>query len=314
MGGNSPGGGSSGSGADNPFEAARPTYARVRPAYPAAAVAAIVRAAGLGVRGSADGSGSRRGDAGPTAQGGAGGSARQESATGPTARGSAGAPASTAATAPADRPVRGLAADIGAGTGKMSALLAGEGLEVRAVEPSAAMRAQARPHPLITQVAATAEDTGLGAASCDLVVYAQSWHWVDPVAAGAEAVRILKPGAPLVIVFNQMDVSVQWVHRLSRIMRSGDVHRADRPPRPAGFAPPALERFWWEDRMEPEQILELGTTRSSYLRADAARRRAMQDNLRWYLYEHLGHRAGQEITIPYSTLVWTTRAPAARVP
>lgn len=285
----------------NPFEAARPSYARVRPAYPAAAVAAIVRAAGLDVRGS------RGGDAGPTAGGGA---------VCPAARGNAGAPAPAAApapTAPADRPARGLAADIGAGTGKMSALLAEEGLEVRAVEPSAAMRAQVRPHPLITQVAATAEDTGLGAASCDLVVYAQSWHWVDPVAAGAEAVRILKPGAPLVIVFNQMDVTAQWVHRLCRIMRSGDVHRADRPPRPAGFAPPVLERFWWEDRMEPEQILELGTTRSSYLRADAARRRAMQDNLRWYLYEHLGHRAGQEIAIPYSTLVWTTRAPAARI-
>ena len=291
----------------NPFEAARPSYARVRPAYPAAAVAAIVRAAGLDVRGSGGGSGSRGGDAGPTAGGGA---------VCPAARGNAGAPAPAAApapTAPDDRPARGLAADIGAGTGKMSALLAGEGLDVRAVEPSAAMRAQARPHPLITQVAATAEDTGLGTASCDLVVYAQSWHWVDPAAAGAEAVRILKPGAPLVIVFNQMDVTVKWVHRLSRIMRSGDVHRADRPPRPAGFAPPVLERFWWEDRMAPEQILELGTTRSSYLRADAARRRAMQDNLRWYLYEHLGHRADQEITIPYSTLVWTTRAPAARV-
>ena len=288
----------------NPFEAARPSYARVRPAYPAAAVAAIVRAAGLDARGSGGGSGSRGGDAGPTARGGA---------VRPAARGSAGAPAPASAPAPADRPARGLAADIGAGTGKMSALLAGEGLDVRAVEPSAAMRAQARPHPLITQVAATAEDTGLGTASCDLVVYAQSWHWVDPAAAGAEAVRILKPGAPLVIVFNQMDVTAQWVHRLCRIMRSGDVHRTDRPPRPAGFAPPVLERFWWEDRMEPEQILELGTTRSSYLRADAARRRAMQDNLRWYLYEHLGHRAGKEIAIPYSTLVWTTRAPAARV-
>lgn len=291
MGGNSPGsrGGSNGSSPGNPFEAVRPSYARVRPAYPAAAVAAVLRAAGLDVRGSAGGSGSRGG------------------AAGPTVLGSAGAPAPTA---PADRPVRGLAADIGAGTGKMSALLAREGLEVWAVEPSAAMRAQARPHPLITQVAATAEDTGLGAANCDLVVYAQSWHWVDPVAAGAEAVRILKPGAPLVIVFNQMDVTVQWVHRLSRIMRSGDVHRADRPPRPEGFAPPVLEQFWWEDRMGPEQILELGTTRSSYLRADGVRRRAMRDNLRWYLYEHLGYRAGQEITIPYSTLVWTTRAPA----
>ncbi|EJF46856.1 hypothetical protein HMPREF1317_2289, partial [Schaalia georgiae F0490] len=37
--------GTCGSSPGNPFEAARPSYARVRPAYPAAAVAAVLRAA-----------------------------------------------------------------------------------------------------------------------------------------------------------------------------------------------------------------------------------------------------------------------------
>ena len=30
----------------------------------------------------------------------------------------------------------------------------------------------------------------------------------------------------------------------------------------------------------------------------------MQANLRWYLYEHLGYAPGQDIAIPYTTLVW----------
>ena len=30
----------------------------------------------------------------------------------------------------------------------------------------------------------------------------------------------------------------------------------------------------------------------------------MQANLRWYLYEHLGYAPGEQVTIPYATLVW----------
>ena len=32
----------------------------------------------------------------------------------------------------------------------------------------------------------------------------------------------------------------------------------------------------------------------------------MQENLRWYLYEHLGYALGELVTIPYATLVWLT--------
>ena len=199
-------------------------------------------------------------------------------------------------------------ADIGAGTGKMSELLARAGFLVDAVEPSEAMRAQASSIEGVTWHAGVAEQTGLPNDLYDIVVFAQSWHWVDSECAGLEVERILAPGGALGIVWNQMDVSIPWVHRLTRIMRSGDVHRPDKPPTPGGgFAPMTLTQVAWEDRMTPEQILTLGTTRSSYIRSSEAGRARMQENLRWYLYEHLGYAPGETVTIPYTTLVWLAR-------
>ena len=200
------------------------------------------------------------------------------------------------------------AADIGAGTGKMSELLARAGFLVDAVEPSEAMRAQASSIEGVTWHDGVAEQTGLSNDVYDIVVFAQSWHWVDSERAGLEVERILAPGGALGIVWNQMDVSIPWVHRLTRIMRSGDVHRPDKPPTPGGgFAPMALTQVAWEDRMTPEEILTLGTTRSSYIRSSEAGRARMQENLRWYLYEHLGYAPGETVTIPYTTLVWLAR-------
>ena len=199
------------------------------------------------------------------------------------------------------------AADIGAGTGKMSELLARSGLLVDAVEPSEAMRAQASSIEGVTWHGGVAEDTGLPNGVYDIVVFAQSWHWMDPERAGLEAARILAPGGALGIVWNQMAVSIPWVHRLTRIMRSGDVHRPDNPPTPGGgFAPMTLTQIAWEDRMTPEQILTLGTTRSSYIRSSEEGRARMQENLRWYLYDHLGYAPGEQVAIPYATLVWLT--------
>ena len=204
-----------------------------------------------------------------------------------------------------DGPLR--AADIGAGTGKMSELLARAGLLVDAVEPSEAMRAQASSIEGVTWHDGVAEQTGLPNDLYDIVVFAQSWHWVDSERAGLEAARILAPGGVLGIVWNQMNVSIPWVHRLTRIMRSGDVHRPDKPPTPGGgFAPMTLTQVAWEDRMTPEQILTLGTTRSSYIRSSEAGRARMQENLRWYLYEHLGYAPGEQVTIHYTSLVWLT--------
>ncbi|HEX2252579.1 MAG TPA: class I SAM-dependent methyltransferase [Thermoanaerobaculia bacterium] len=97
-------------------------------------------------------------------------------------------------------------ADLGAGTGILTALLLDRGARVFAVEPNEPMRraAEARlgDRPGFASVAGTAEATGLPAASVDLVTAAQAFHWFDPPRARAEAARILRPGGRAAILWN----------------------------------------------------------------------------------------------------------------
>jgi SAM-dependent methyltransferase len=96
-------------------------------------------------------------------------------------------------------------ADLGAGTGISSRLLAGRGADVVAVEPNAAMSAKAEAYPGVRFVAGTGERTGLPSASVDLVTAFQAFHWFATDAALAEIKRIAKPGGRAVLVLNERD-------------------------------------------------------------------------------------------------------------
>ena len=76
-------------------------------------------------------------------------------------------------------PARGLALDCGCGSGQLSVLLAKRFERVEATDASAAQIGQAIAHPKVTYRVAPAEASGLGDASCDLVVAAQAVHWFD---------------------------------------------------------------------------------------------------------------------------------------
>ncbi len=98
-----------------------------------------------------------------------------------------------------------VAADIGAGTGIASRLLAEQGLRVWAIEPNAAMRGAAAFHPNVTFQAGSAEQTGLSDASVDLVTCFQAFHWFDPALCLPEFHRILKSSGRLALVWNSRD-------------------------------------------------------------------------------------------------------------
>lgn len=100
-------------------------------------------------------------------------------------------------------------ADVGSGTGILTALLLARGATVYAVEPNAAMRAAAETalaaRPGFISVDATAEATGLPGASVDLVTAGQAFHWFEPDAARAEFRRILRPGSGAALIWNSRD-------------------------------------------------------------------------------------------------------------
>lgn len=97
-------------------------------------------------------------------------------------------------------------ADVGSGTGILTALLLDHGCTVHAVEPNAAMASEALArlggNPRFHAVAGRAEATGLPDASCDVVTAAQAFHWFDVEATRREFRRILKPGGAVVLVWN----------------------------------------------------------------------------------------------------------------
>jgi len=198
------------------------------------------------------------------------------------------------------------AADLGAGTGKFTALLVERGLRTVAVDPSPDMLEQLRRAlPGVTAVEGTAEHTGLAPEAFDLVTVAQAWHWCDPLLASTEVARILRPHGVLGLIWNQLDTSVPWVHRLSRIMHAGDVHKPDFRPRIGPeFTGLASHLTRWEDPVTPGDVLELVKSRSYYLRANDATRAKVTGNLDWYLHEHLGHAEGDVLLLPYLTQTW----------
>ncbi|MFJ3956475.1 class I SAM-dependent methyltransferase [Arthrobacter sp. NPDC090010] len=198
------------------------------------------------------------------------------------------------------------AVDLGAGTGKFTALLGALGLSVTAVEPSEDMLRQLHTAlPDVTTVVGTAEATGLPSASADVVTAAQTWHWVDPQAASAEAARVLRPEGTLALLWNQLDTSVPWVHRLSRIMHAGDVIKPHFVPAIGpGFGEAAAAVLPWNDELSTADIIELAKSRSYYLRSAEPVRAKVMANLDWYLHEHLGHGAEEMITLPYRCYAW----------
>ena len=98
------------------------------------------------------------------------------------------------------------AADVGAGTGIWTRMLAERGLRsVVAVEPNDDMRAQGIATSAQTGIGwrkGSAEATGLEEASVDLVTMASSFHWADFERACAEFQRILRVGGVFAALWN----------------------------------------------------------------------------------------------------------------
>lgn len=106
--------------------------------------------------------------------------------------------------------------DLAAGTGKLTRLLLEAGLDVVAVEPLAAMRAElVAALPDVEALDGTAEAIPLAGATVEAVLVAQAFHWFDPPCALAEIHRVLRPGGALGLIWNSWDDSGGWLARVS---------------------------------------------------------------------------------------------------
>jgi SAM-dependent methyltransferase len=115
--------------------------------------------------------------------------------------------------------------ELGAGTGKFTALILGAGARVTAVEPVAGMRERlAATCPTAEVLDGTAEAIPRPDGAADAVVAAQAFHWFDGDRALPEIHRVLRPGGRLGLIWNARDEASDWAERLTAIFDrlSGD--------------------------------------------------------------------------------------------
>jgi SAM-dependent methyltransferase len=95
------------------------------------------------------------------------------------------------------------ALDVGAGTGIASRQLANRGVDVLALEPDQRMAELAAEKGIRTQIAKF-EEWDADGQMFDLILFAQSFHWVDPDVALAKVRRLLTDRGHLALAWNRM--------------------------------------------------------------------------------------------------------------
>lgn len=154
-------------------------------------------------------------------------------------------------------------ADIGAGTGILTALLAPRVGQLWAVEPNAEMRGAAErllagaDH--IHWLSGSAEQTGVPTGALDLVTVAQAFHWFDRAAFKAECRRLLKPGGRVALIWNDRLMDTPFLEAYEAGLRaySGDYEEVNHRNLGDADFQAFFEGEYRLDRFENRQLFDL---------------------------------------------------------
>ena len=204
--------------------------------------------------------------------------------------------------------------DLGAGTGKLTTVLAGLGADVTAVEPDPAMLAELRRGlPSARAQPGTAEQIPLPDASVDAVLCGQALHWFDLSRALPEIARVLRPGGVLGGLWNSDDDRVPWVAGLQEAAEGAASPSLSRRrseafsfgPEQFGealFTPTERAEFANTQPLTADALVDLVGTHSKILVMEPGERARVLAKVRAYLASQPETAAGQ-FALPMVTSV-----------
>ena len=213
------------------------------------------------------------------------------------------------------------ALEIGAGTGVLTRLLAQRLDHVTAIEPDDRMRAVLGARGGGVEVlAGRAEELPAATSSCDVVIAASAWHWVDERRAVPEVARVLRAAGRLSLVWSGPDRSVDWMRSLwaggiifSPEEQAGvDARRRRRHAvnvdidvgghRP--FLGPETALFRWHRPMTKRNLVALATTYSAVITMEESARRHHLEAMKRFLDQHEAFTGIDVIDVPMRSYCW----------
>ncbi len=204
--------------------------------------------------------------------------------------------------------------DLGSGTGKFLPHLLKLTTQLTAVEPIASMLTELRQlYPQVATVQARSEQLPLPAQCADLVSCAQSFHWFANLQSLKEIHRILKPQAHLLLIWNQRDISVNWVNALAEMILpfEGDTPRFHNQDWRQVFADTDLFQLCHEQQFHHrhvgtvEQVVSKRLLSTSFIAAmPAAQQQQLKTQFEQLVLEYTGLHAQDTIEFPYCTHVF----------
>lgn len=199
--------------------------------------------------------------------------------------------------------------DVGAGTGKLTSVLAEAGHHVIAIEPDPDMRTTlAQRWPGIDAREGTGESMPVDDHSADAITYGQSWHWVEPAAACGEARRVLTANGVLAMLWNVPDGRVPWVKELLAITHPGQNAVRDMAPMPlTGFTPGVMTHTEWRQPLTRDELVDLVSTFSRIATSPDGERAALLDAVREVVITHPDLHDCAEVELPYVCITFHYR-------
>ena len=187
------------------------------------------------------------------------------------------------------------AVDVGSGTGISTMAIAAMAESVVGVEPSKAMLERATPAENVSYRLGSAEALPIGDRSCDLISVGSALHWFDQDRFLAEASRVARPGAWLVVHDHWFSGRMQGSEDFSEWMQDVYISRYPSPPRDRSWQPPDDLGEWrhvgWEsyDHAVLFSVDQLATylLTQSNLQAVIERRDQDEQELRMWLADGL---------------------------
>jgi SAM-dependent methyltransferase len=199
-------------------------------------------------------------------------------------------------------------ADVCAGTGGFSRVLAGRVDEVVAVDLDLRMVSLASAIPGVAAVSARGEALPVPASSLDAVTVSSGWHWLDHDLAVPEIARALRPGGVLGVVWGGASRRVEWVRELLGRRRSshheGGHVRELRIPDGQPFSQPESRDIEWTISRTPSELIGLVATYSRFIALGPRERRNVVRRAVTVLENHPLLRGRARIELPMTSQCW----------